>query len=148
MVLAGTLNLVEMLSSKVKTWFFLSYLVLLLNFGPSLHHAPIFGLHGLHNHSIADSASSACCSCNSHSHSSPTQSHSVDLLGSFSPEDGGCALCKFFDEYNVVGVAIEFAVAETPVSLMVAEICDVATADVVAVSARGPPSVWLRGHKS
>lgn len=136
--------LVIMLSSKAKTCFFLSYLVLLLNFGPSLHHAPIFGLHGHHHHAKADLGIKSTCCCQSHSHETqPKSSNSVDPtvdpLGSFGVDESGCAFCKFFDEYNVVIASFECTHVESPISLFVSELPDGATAEVVPRTARGPP---------
>lgn len=134
-----------MLRKKVKIWFLLSYLVLLLNFGPSLHHAPIFGLHGLHTaHAQADSGHQHACCCHSHCHKSPSDSLEADslesdTLGRFVQDDHDCAFCKFFDEYNVVITTIAWTDAESPVSLFISELSDKATADVVPRTARGPP---------
>lgn len=136
-----------MLRNKVKIWFLLSYLVLLLNFGPSLHHAPIFGLHGLHTaHAHADSGHqhSCCCHSHSHSHQNHADSHEADSpesdpFGRFANDDLDCAFCKFFDEYNVVITTIEWTDVASPISLFISELSDKATADVVPRTARGPP---------
>jgi hypothetical protein len=130
--------LVTMLSSKLKTWFFLSYLVLLLNFGPSLHHASIFGLHGHHADRGDSSVESPCC-CQGHSFQTRTTPHSVDPLGSFGIPDHDCAFCKFFDEYNVVLGSFESELIESPFSLFISELPNRATAELVPSIARGPP---------
>jgi len=128
-----------MLRSKVKICFLLGYLVLLFNFGPSLHHAPIFGLHGLHHHGSDISISENACCCG-HSHSPANKSHSSDPLGSFDEDfQHDCAFCKFFDEYNVVIASFECTDVESPISLFVAELTNSATAAVVPKTARGPP---------
>jgi len=134
-----------MLRRKVKIWFLLSYLVLLLNFGPSLHHAPIFGLHGLHNaHAHVESGHQHACCCHTHGHDNQTHWHESDPqesdpLGSFDQDDLDCAFCKFFDEYNVVVTSITWTDVDSPISLFIAELSDKATADVVPRTARGPP---------
>ena len=136
-----------MLRKKVKTWFLLTYLVLLVNFAPSLHHAPIFGLHGLHNaHAHADSGQHSCC-C--HSHQNQSCSHEADSpesdpLGRFANDDLDCAFCKFFDEYNVVITTIAWTDVESPISLFDSELSDKAAADVVPMIARGPPAFWFQ----
>jgi len=135
--------LATMLSSNVKTCLLLSYLVLLLNFGPSLHHAPIFGLHGHHHHSKADLGIKSTCCCQNHSHKTQPKSHpvdsTVDPLGSFGVDESGCAFCKFFDEYNVAIDSFDWTHVESPISLFVSELPDGATAEVVPRTARGPP---------
>jgi len=142
-----------MLRSKFTSWFFLGYLVLLLNFGPSLHHAPIFGLHGHHHHSNSSDfdAHSSCC-CQNHFDqetlipSLATETPSTDLqsladaFNNARQANHSCAFCKFFDEYNVVVASFECDVIESPFSLFLAEHPDSASAQLVPSIARGPPT--------
>ena len=140
-----------MIRSKLTSWLFLGYLVLLLNFGPSLHHAPIFGLHGHHhNHSGDFGAHSSCC-CQNHFHQdtlipslapeapSTDLEFSADAFNNARQTNHSCAFCKFFDEYNVVVASFECDVIESPFSLFVAEHADSVSAQLVPNIARGPP---------
>lgn len=134
-----------MLRSKAKTWVLLGYLVLLLNFGPSLHHAPIFGLHG-HVHRVSDQAPSSCC-CHSHAHqqtlipslSAELSTASFDAAGDVQPVGHECSFCKFFDEYNVVVTLVDADILVSPFSLFISEHPDGASAQIVPNIARGPP---------
>lgn len=140
-----------MLHSKITSWFFFSYLVLLLNFGPSLHHAPIFGLHVEQNHlsNHADESHSCCC-CLSHLQRntlipSPATEVPADVESAPDLNDPGqgqhnCVFCKFFDEYNVVVASFDCAPIETPFSLFLSELSDGASAEFVPNVARGPPT--------
>jgi hypothetical protein len=77
----------------------LGYLVLLLNLGPSLHRAHIFGLHAAQLGSSGHTSS--CCG---HCHSSPSHphGHSAAEESQQAHDDHDCAFCKFFDQYHVV----------------------------------------------
>ena len=141
-----------MLSSKITSWFFLGYLVLLLNFGSSLHHAPIFGLHShIHHHTIGDSKAHSSCCCDSDFHSdtlipslapvgSAFPEPSDDASSGFSIADHNCAFCKFFDEYNVVVASFECDLIVSPFSLFLSDLPDGASAQRVPSIARGPPT--------
>lgn len=138
-----------MLRSKITSWFFLGYLVLLLNFGPSVHHAPIFGLHGQHSHSVDSSEAHSCCCCHSHFGSTlipslaeemPANAESVEGFNNLSPAQHSCAFCKFFDEYNVVVASFECDLNVSPFSLFLSELPDGAFAEFVPNVARGPPT--------
>ncbi len=80
-------------------WFLLGFLVLLLNFGPSLHRAHFFGLHS-HPADNQSCSHSSCCPGHDHSAEVPgIQSKSIE-----SHHD--CSFCKFFDQYHVVSLQI------------------------------------------
>ena len=85
-------------------WCFLFYWVFLVNFGPSFHHADLFGLH------VHSPGGAQCGVQHSHDHGccdhGPDDSHSQPqgvetTVASFSAADSQCACCKFFDQYNV-----------------------------------------------
>jgi hypothetical protein len=112
--------------------FFIGYLGLLLNLGPSLHRAHFFGLH---SHGVVDSTES--CSCGGHSHSTsevPGQSQSVH-------SEHECVFCKFFDQFHVTVVPYDH-VDSTRIGQLVQP---VRPAAIVAASffptARGPPAL-------
>lgn len=85
-------------------WCFLFYWVFLVNFGPSFHHAELFGLH-------VHSPGGAPCGVQ-HSHDRGCCDHGTDeshgqpqgfetSVASFSAADSQCVCCEFFDQYNV-----------------------------------------------
>ncbi|QEG23946.1 hypothetical protein [Mariniblastus fucicola] len=140
-----------MRSSQFKTWFLLGYLVLLLNFGPSLHHAQIFGLHShSHRNGSDDTASGSSCCCHHHSGETLIASLSVNDTGDHDPSVASlrsvksgvhdCAFCKFFDEYNVVVDSFELQHVEQPIFLLASLRPSAAAAEFVPTIARGPPA--------
>ena len=91
-----------MLHKQLKICFFVGYLGLLLNLGPSLHHAPIFGLHG-HSHSAESpghTCHSSCCG-HAHTHTLPQQESDENSVASTS-DHHDCSFCKFFDQLHVI----------------------------------------------
>ena len=95
------------------SWCFLIYWVFLVNFGPSFHHADLFGLHS-HPHGAANCGSHhhhvvKCCDHDhgtdgGHRHDTPqTPETSVVSLAS----DVDCVCCKFFEHYNVCFSPVE-----------------------------------------
>jgi len=128
-----------MLHRQLTICFFVGYLGLLLNLGPSLHHAPIFGLHS-HNHS-SHGTKSVCHSCCGHSHADyrqPEQDSNVDSVASTN-DNHDCSFCKFFDQYHVIVDRVETVEASGFAEIREAVIA----VDPFAVSlvplARGPP---------
>ena len=88
---------------QTKIWFFIVYLGLLINLGPSLHHADFLGLH-VHSSSVS---SCGCCHSHSGSHSHHHSDSSGELAANSSAEHD-CALCKFFDQYHVIVDVVDF----------------------------------------
>jgi len=85
-----------MLHKQFTIWFLVAYLGLLLNLGPSLHHAQIFDLHG------NDAVATGCCCC-SHSHPTvPTDGRSDSLDSDSLDSEHDCSFCKFFDQLHVI----------------------------------------------
>ena len=108
------------------------YLVLLLNFGDSLHRMSCFGLH---HHAVANGPFSHHASC--HCHLAPTSDNSEQSDSVNSDHD--CAFCKFFDQYH--GTPNE---TEAALSAPLAESFDLfglraAFSNCSNPSARGPP---------
>jgi len=127
-----------MLHKQLKICFFVGYLGLLLNLGPSLHHAPIFGLHG---HSHSHSTESVCHSCCGHSHAhhtQPAQDSNADSVASFS-DNHDCSFCKFFDQYHVIVERVETVEAFSFAEIREAVIADDPFAVCLVPLARGPP---------
>ena len=135
---------VTMNSNPIKTWFLGSYLLVLLNFGPSLHHLPALGFHGVH-----PAASHCCCACGCSSSEDwelfPRQKNTQgkDVSG-FLVDDSGCAFCKFFDDFHVaVALSVEVT-AEHSLSVFVAWDESRPIRDVGLCCARGPPTESVR----
>ena len=140
-----------MIRSKTNSWFLLGYFVLLLNFGPSLHHAPIFGLHATHPSSSAHSS----CSCGCHHHhgtsdqwelrtpiaelQTDVQANALVSAESFAKDESGCAFCKFFDEFNFVIAGLKCTDVETPLLTLASTKTASGTPSALLVLARGPP---------
>ena len=120
---------------QTKIWFFIVYLGLLINLGPSLHHADFLGLH-VHSSSVS---SCGCCHSHSGSHSHHHSGSSNELTANGSAEHD-CALCKFFDQYHVIVDAVDFQECSALAVLMVAERpAEQYSASFIPV-ARGPPA--------
>ena len=107
----------------------LLYIALFLNFGPSYHHAPIFGLH-------TQAASSCACGCCSHR---PTPK-SENGLPVFSEPGCDCQLCKFF-KFNNVQVTPKLDHFATDFSTKLClQVVPQSTESEVFTRARGPPA--------
>jgi len=124
---------------KVKTWFLLGYLGLLLNLGPSMHHAHCFGLHHQESSStgavIPGLASDAACGCDCHQHHDTSdQDSDCSVYG-----DHDCLLCKFFEECNFVITVFQLDEGHSSLSLLgrLTPVCP--TTYAVLTTARGPP---------
>lgn len=145
----------------IKTWLFVAYLGLFLNLGPSLHHADFFGFHnhgpgtspcGHSHHAAPDSLGSHAANahsidshaCSSHTCGHATVAHpndsSIELTVHSAFVDHDCALCKFFDQYQVT-VEPTIAIEAIGFALMreFKRPVDVGSASFPPV-ARGPPA--------
>lgn len=121
------------------TCLLLGYLVLLLNFGPSLHYAPIFGLHA---HGHCPHSHSSCCHSHSHNgcQAASSEIHDDQPANDLIDSDHDCDFCKFYDQYNVV--VVEFCYTQSVAAVL---ICDadkphLGFAAILIPAARGPPS--------
>jgi hypothetical protein len=114
--------------------FLLGYLVLFLNFGPSWHRAPIFGLHD--HPTTSDETASCNCGCDhSAGESDQTNKSALEL-----PECD-CAVCHFFKQYHVT-CDCPPVVAANPVVTKAIGSQGICVARVFWLKrARGPPCV-------
>jgi len=122
---------------------FLGYLVLLLNFGESLHHAPIFGLH-VHQHTDETIVEDSSCCCHSHAHPqplTPTEQDTPDVAldEQLTTAQHDCAFCKFFDQFNVPLYGQAATLAEAPANSLDVEPAAISITKIVSRTARGPP---------
>jgi hypothetical protein len=124
-----------MLHKQLSICFFVGYLGLLLNLGPSLHHAPIFGLHGQDNE--AGSCQHSCCG---HSHAPPAQQTSNDNSVVSTNVHHDCSFCKFFDQLHVVVVNVETIEVSDFAFLLEAIRSEQPPSVKFSPLARGPPS--------
>lgn len=122
--------------NRVTTWLILTYLVLLVNLGPSLHRAELFGLHGHSSIQSDDVVAPTCCSCHHHfSRENSSPDGEVPVVAS----NHDCAFCKFFDQYTVVFHAFQFAQFKEPIHLPCFENLPSKVSYSVPTVARGPP---------
>ena len=127
--------------------FLLGYIVLLWNFGPSLHRADFLGFHSsAHAQSAAFGDELALghvhgCPCHGHSHSKPRPSDGQpsDTTSSFGSHHD-CAFCQFFDQLHVISSSA--VVAEVENRVFHVDAVDLIRIDAAQLSpsARGPPS--------
>jgi hypothetical protein len=117
--------------------FLFGYLVLLLNFGPSLHRADFLGLHSSAPVQVGEELTRSSCCCDCHSHSAPVGDGSTGSLVVGSDHD--CAFCRFFDQFHAAVAVFDEAEVETSASLL--SLCepDEAIKVCFVATARGPP---------
>ena len=123
-------------------WSFLIYLILLLNLGPGLHRAGIFGLH---SHQTSESfdfgdgfeLSETCGCCN---HSLPLKSDDSPS-GSISKLPDECSFCQFFSKYQVTFTVSDLVLSESESVLDSSEQLPFAPEVQIIAQARGPPTV-------
>ena len=148
--------------NRLKTWFVLGYMVLLLNLGPSVHRAHFFGFHCHSHHSSCNAVSHLafthdCCSHGGNVHidghgkgasdnscdhfcgdaDTSTQSHQL-VAGKATHDD--CPLCKFFDQYNVTIVQQPSPFLTAPFLFCQPLSCPTEQSQIIAAIARGPPT--------
>jgi hypothetical protein len=126
--------LLKMQFKQSFNWFLLSFLVLLLNFGPSLHRAHFFGLH---THPADDQTCSHSSCCLGHDHSTEVPGIQSEAMDSHHD----CAFCKFFDQYHVVSLQILYMQEVNPAVLNGCLEPSVVLAGRLNPSARGPPTL-------
>ena len=136
--------------SVPKNWCFLLYWVFLVNFGPSFHHADLFGLHS-HPFGAANCGSHyhhdlGCCDHHSadanHSHESLQTNET--FIASVAA-DADCLCCKFFDQYNVCFSCVEFLDTEFPGTEAFSFSDGRPSAGDFEALARGPPASIAQG---
>ena len=115
-------------------WMFVLFWVLLVSFGPSFHHADVFGLHG---NSCGSSwlPSFGCCSC---SHGA---TYGAESDGPIVQADHDCSLCDFFDHYNLILDGPVPSESTEPAFYCHAVLAQQSLGDCFSPIARGPPSV-------
>ena len=123
-------HFLTMSSSAPIRRFVLVYVALFINLAPSLHHAPIFGLH-------QHSAGELCCCGRIH------HSKSLESPKSLEVEKAGCdcSLCRFF-KYNQADLNPD--VSLTRVESFCAIVSSISLHEFTfsfATKARGPPSL-------
>ena len=115
---------------------FVLYWVLLVSFGPSFHHADVFGLNGS---SCGSSWLTAfrCCSC-SHGSDWAPQSDGPTVQA-----DHDCSLCDFFEHYNLILDAPVASEPDEPSFYCYSRPATKSLGDCFSPIARGPPSIAL-----
>lgn len=132
--------------SKIFNSILLGYLVLLLNFGPSFHRAPIFGLHDHDHHPTLHLAHVECDCGHDHGHG-PTESennrHDSDSERSstlaIEKQLCDCSLCQFFKHFNASVDTVDLTIAEATLSFRVETGSSLISRSALATDARGPP---------
>lgn len=142
-----------MRNHAITTYFLLGYLALLLNVGPSAHHADIFGLHGdscCHDQiQIVDHDSSCCCDTSDSDTDGSESTKEADLSSRVRIDSSveaccdACILCQYFDQLNAVDSSFAIlrfeafvSVGQNPKSLLEPN-------QFIDCTARGPPSISL-----
>lgn len=144
---------------QAKIYFFVAYLGLLINLGPSLHHADFLGFH---SHCGSDSG---CCHSrhdqhhDAHSHAGHSHAEHASAEGSHcghshsaseavaqliavqaGENDHDCVFCKFFEQLHVIVNPIAtFEVSDVALIRAIDRPSDVRSAIFIPV-ARGPPA--------
>lgn len=137
-----------MRNHRITSYLLLGYLALLLNVGPSAHHAEIFGLHGsgcCAHSTDANAATSHNCSDHDHSHRhdlATQQSGVVNLLegSGLHTHCGDCALCQYFDNFHAIKASFELHLNQSPVRSQTMHNRLNAIGRPIVCSARGPPA--------
>jgi hypothetical protein len=147
------------------TWFLVSYFALLVNLGPSMHHADIFGLH-VHmpgssevDHCVvvgsvsgAEVVGENSCCCRHHA---GTLSAGVQAAGKsqtdLTQSDGlclnvddrchGCLLCDFFKHFNASESSFDFQPVVASVRFKTSFYRSFVAHEPLASDARGPPAI-------
>ncbi|MFK7766148.1 MAG: hypothetical protein AB8B55_02815 [Mariniblastus sp.] len=133
---------------QAKIYLFVAYLGLLINLGPSLHHADFLGFH---NHSGNDStcchshhadshradSNSAHSHCN-HSHAQTETSDDVKVL--LTADDHHCPFCEFFDQFHVIAGANQTLEFSGFASILAIERPSNGSSIIFNPVARGPPA--------
>lgn len=149
---------------KFTIWLLLGYLALLLNVGPSAHHADFFGLHG---DNCCDQTRSAICGCEYH-HEHARDEHARDQhardqhardeharrqfissdaaelpvsVDSYSVQDCRCTLCEYFDCFSAITASFDLFLNDAPARFRVPLRFSVADASAIPSKARGPPAL-------
>ena len=129
----------EMKTRSVTYCFFVFYLVLFWNLGPSFHRLDCLDFHGSDAITCVGQAGSCCCQ---HS-TSPGDQDSDDVPddGAIVRKDCSCLFCEYFDDFNPVVdsvSSIEDSSPFTPCEFWTQTFSNTAA---VAATARGPPLV-------
>ena len=142
--------------NQAKIWFFVAYLGLLTNLGPSLHHANFLGFHShaggdcchfdgahthcTHSHSAHSHHAHSHCDHTHECHTHRTTEPSNELMVHAGANGHDCPFCKFFDQFHVIVEAnesTEFSeIALVDIFEQPSELCSVIFIPV----ARGPPA--------
>lgn len=131
-----------MLLRTSATWLLLGYLALLLNAGPSAHHADFFGLHV---ESCSEESQHAQCCCHHHTHEKTPATGSITEMVA---ADAGnsqlcdCALCQYFDCFNAITTSFIFSIIDAPTRFRTAQRRSIADVASIHSKARGPPAIY------
>lgn len=129
-------------ASSLFRWVLAGYLILLLNLGPSLHHAHFFGFH---TGCSAETDAHACCG-HCQAMESPAGDQNVPIGNPGSPVFGdshSCAYCKFLDQCHISASAVAVSLVSALVALAPAFDEQASPVYLVYSSARGPPSLTI-----
>lgn len=124
--------------------FFVFYLVLFWNLGPSFHRLDCLGFHGSDAVTCVEQASSCCChSSSSHVH---RQNSGADEASGQSPDGGvvvnddcSCLVCEFFDDFNPDLQSVDLTEDASPFAPYCCLTEVISFSVVVTATARGPP---------
>ena len=107
------------------------YLLFFLNFGPSFHRAPVFGLHD-HSHD------QTTCSCGrNHSFETPSEEHNANIEKQLCD----CQLCKYFQTIDACNIECSHLHEIQLIYVTNGFLTPVQLTAIVAHPARGPPGI-------
>jgi hypothetical protein len=130
-------------------WFLLGYFALLVNLGPSLHHADLFGLHSHAsdntNADMENDAAVSCCCCQHHSAAQNEGPSETTGSAGFDVDTAchDCAFCEFFKHFNAFDHSFEFEERETHAQAVSFDNDSSVDDEPIASTARGPPSITI-----
>ena len=118
--------------------FFVFYLVLFWNFGPSFHRLDCFEFHGYQNSASFETANACSCAC---SHSSEKQNSGAKDAPSDADvlNDCNCLICDFFSEFNLEFQTVLLTDQAKPFASNYVWQQTFSSSVAITATARGPP---------
>ena len=128
---------------RTLSWLFALYLILLLNLGPGLHRAGLFGFHAHRDASATSSDASTTdhsgCGCR---HGMPPVEPDSELpSGQLVTDVSDCAFCKFFAQYRLTFTVSYYQALEVESDFHFFDLTQEYLLTPFVPHARGPPAL-------
>lgn len=128
-----------MQNHRLTTWLLLGYLAVLLNFGPSAHHADFFGLHDRATTAAgSENATPISCVCCNH-HAPANSLQPTEISAELPTTTGDCLFCEYFADFHAVVAAYDFELIKNTACSSLEQRISEHIYFRIASSARGPP---------